>query len=218
MTSPILLFLVPKYIPFNSGSSFPGSGVAYLHDGKKELKLVGMSAATMAMTSISTTPVIYDISSGVAAGTDYTQRVGRRIRVRHVVFKGQVEGGQGNTAADDPYNTVRVLVIRGRSTFTASGLTINSIIDPRTMPGLVEVLYDDTVLLTTTGKNSTGFVTCACEYELGLKNNIALEYTGTTASAPGNESIFFVTVSDSNVVANPGFSASSFIRMEFLDD
>jgi len=61
--------------------------------GKREAKLMSIAASSMSMTSISTSAVAYDVTALIAAGTDYSNRVGRRIRVFRAFFKGQLAGG-----------------------------------------------------------------------------------------------------------------------------
>lgn len=156
--------------------------------------------------------------SNLTAGTDTSNRLGRRIRVKRIAFAGQALGGQTNSVADDPYDTLRIVVFRTLPGFTFASFNVNSFIDPRYQPGLLEVLYDHTEVLNVYGKDSTGYVARAMQWEFNLPTDILIEYQSSGAAAPVNQQILAYAVSDSVAVVNPGFSAGSTFLLEFIDE
>lgn len=185
--------------------------------GAKESKFWNVSSPG---TSIGLSAVRLPMTSNIACGTDmYQQRIGRKIRIKRIFFRGQFLGAQTNSVADDPYNTMRVVLFRGLPATTLTGsLTVNNAIDRRFFPGLLEVLYDRTVTLNVHAKDSTGYIAVAKDWEFALDCDIPIEYGSAAAAAPVNQEIVLQMVSDSAAVVNPGFSASSTYGLIYIDD
>lgn len=186
--------------------------------GRRESKF---SASTVSAASVGASPVRTALTSGIAAGADmFGNRIGRRIRVKRVAFRSQLLGAQTNSVADDPYNTVRLTVVRCLPGTTFTSYTVNNALDLRfsTSAGLLEVLYDRTVVINTRAKDSTGYVACAKEWEVNIPCDITVEYGGTAAGAPINQEIIMYMVSDSGAIVNPGFSSTSTFLVEYVDD
>lgn len=186
--------------------------------GAKEVKLVPNNpAATSIGSSVSRFPLL----SNIAQGADIvSQRLGRRIRVKRIRFRGQLLGAQTNSVADDPYNTVRVTVVRCLPGTTFTSYTVNNALDPRfsISAGLLEVLYDRTMVICTPAKDSTGYIAAASMWEFDIKCDIMCEYGSTAAAAPINQEVVIMMTSDSVAVVNPGFAASSTTVVEYIDD
>ncbi len=186
--------------------------------GGKEVKF---AASNPSWTSIGVSPARAPLLSGISSGSDmFSQRVGRRIRVTKVRFRGQFLGAQTNSVADDPYNTMRVTLIRCLPGTTFSSYTVDNALDLRfsTSAGLLEVLYDRTVVLNVNAKDSTGYVAAAKEWEFCVDCNVIVDYGGTGAAAPINQELVLYAVSDSGAIANPGFSSASTYAVEYVDD
>lgn len=186
--------------------------------GAKETKFY---ANTMAATSIGSSVLRFPLLSTLAQGTDiFAQRLGRRIVVKRVVFRGELLGAQTNSVADDPYNTVRVTVVRCVPSTAFTSYNVNNALDLRwsTSAGLLEVLYDRTVVINTYGKDSTGYVARAKLWEFDLRDlNISVEYGTTAAAVPINQEVVIFMTSDSAAVVNPGFASSSNFAIEYID-
>jgi hypothetical protein len=180
---------------------------------------MSIAASSMSMTSISTSAVAYDVTALIAAGTDYSNRVGRRIRVFRAFFKGQLAGGQNNSVADDPYDTVRITLVVAKPGFTPTW-GVNAPIDPRYNPasGLIRVLRDETRVINALGKDSVGYVPGATCFEFDVGVNLPIEYSASAASTPSNRCIYLVAVSDSVAVTHPGFTSTSSFGVQFIDD
>lgn len=186
--------------------------------GAKETKFTNF---TLAATSLGAAVARFPLVSAIAQGADiYAQRLGRRIRVKRIMWRGQLLGAQTNSVADDPYNTVRVTVCRGTPGMTFTSFTVNNAIDPRfsTSAGLLEVLYDNAKVVSSLGKDSTGYVAAAREWEFDIHCDVLLEYGGTAAAVPQNQELVMFMISDSAAVVNPGFSATSTVALEYIDD
>lgn len=186
--------------------------------GGKEVKFV---AANPSWASIGASPARAPLLSTISSGSDmFGNRVGRRIRVTKVRFRGQLLGAQTNSVADDPYNTVRVTLIRCLPGTMFSSYTVDNALDLRfsTSAGLLEVLYDRTVVLNVNAKDSVGYIAAAKEWEFCVDCNVIIDYGGTGAAAPINQELVLYAVSDSGAVVNPGFAAATTWAVEYIDD
>jgi hypothetical protein len=156
--------------------------------------------------------------SNVAAGADAHLRLGRRVRVKRIAFLGVFLGAQTNSVADDPYNTMRLMVmtsIPGWTFTTSPGQT--TFLDARYQPGLKQILYDQTRVLNVNAKDSTGYIAVGEPWGLSIKCDIPIEYASAAASSPTDQEIVVCVISDSSAVVNPGF-AEPLVLVEFIDD
>lgn len=186
--------------------------------GRKETKFV---ATNPAATSIGSSVTRFPLTSTIAQGSDiFSQRLGRRIIVKRVTFRGQLLGAQTNSVADDPYNSVRVTLVRCVPAATFSSYTINNAIDRRfsSSAGLLEVLYDRTVVVDVYGKDSTGYIAKAMEYEFDVHCHVPIEYGATAAGTPIDQELVVYMTSDSAAVVNPGFASTSTMVVEYVDE
>jgi len=184
--------------------------------GRKETR---WSQDVPAFTSVGLTVLNHPLASVIQQGTEpFRNRLGRRIMVRRIFWHGQLLGAQTNSVADDPYNTVRLMLVRVAPGTTAPAMTVNNSLDPRvTASGLLEVLYDHTRVISVNAKDSTGYIANAQEWEFEVSCNILLEYSAAGAVAPFNQDLRLWAVSDSSAVVNPGFSSTSQFTIEYLD-
>lgn len=183
--------------------------------GGSESKLATVNTV---FTSVSTAGAYASLVSNIAAGVDCNARIGRRIRVTRIGFQGTLIGGQTNSLADDPYNTVRLVIVKAVPGFTWNGgLSVNGFIDPRYHAGLFEVLYDKAMVLRATAKDSTGYVAAAKVVRFNIPMSAVFEYNGTGAAAPVGKEMRAYCVSDSSAVAHPGFATDSSFVIEFFD-
>lgn len=188
------------------------------HYGKKETKF---DQGTPGLTSIGTSLTRYPLTSSIAQGADiFRQRLGRRLRVKRVMWRSQLLGGQVNGVADDPYNTVRLTLVRCLPGTGMTSYTVNNALDLRlaTSAGLLEVMYDRTVVIRATAKDSTGYIAAAEEWEFSVKCDVAIDYGSTAGTTPINQELVLFATSDSSAVVNPGFAATSVLAIEYVDD
>lgn len=185
--------------------------------GGKETKLYLTNPSA---TSVGLSPTRIALLSTIAQGSDIVNRIGRRIRVKCIRWRGTLLGAQTNSVADDPYNAMRVTLIRCLPGTTFTSYTVNNAIDPRfnTSAGLLETMYDKTAVVSVFGKDSTGYVAVAQQWEFVVHCDVMIEYGATGASTPINQELVLYMVSDSGAVVNPGFASSSTIAVEFVDD
>lgn len=185
---------------------------------KKETKFL---ASSNPGASVSTSVTRVALLSGIAQGSDmFGQRLGRRIRIKRVTFRGQLLGGQTNSVADDPFNSFRVTLARVVPATAFTSYTVNNALDRRfsTSAGLLEVLYDKTVVISTRAKDSTGYIPAAQEYEFDISCDVPVEYGATGASVPINQELVLFMCSDSTAVVHPGFSTNTVWVIEYVDD
>lgn len=160
---------------------------------------------------------VYRNLTTLGTGTDYYQRVGRRVTIHYVDLFGTLVGGQTNSVADDPYNTVKIAVVLAVPTFAPSTeWSVAAPIGPQQVPGIRQVLWSGTVVINTNAKDSTGYIANGKLFMKRIVVNKTFEYTGSTDSVSSSDGLFVVACSDSVAVANPGFN-SGFSLVCFTD-
>jgi hypothetical protein len=160
--------------------------------------------------SIGTTPQYSSVTAGVTNGTALPNRVGNSIRVKAFGFYGTLEGGQSNLATDDEYNVIRISLIEVQyqtmaATITPGTYNVSSVLDPRTFPGLINVIHDEVITLSSPGRDSTGYMSAVKQLNVRKKLDLLVPYSGAAAYSDTSKSLVMLIVSDSAVVSNPGF-------------
>jgi len=156
-----------------------------------------------------------DVLSQIICGTDWTQRIGRKIQVTSLQFEGTLCGGcSPSHIADDPYNTIRMVVYSSRIPKTGTSLsplfsasqTINSLITYGQVPTIHK--YKDQLIIL----NNKEFAPGECgpqvrkvKWFLKFKKPFIVTYTHNTAVDYNQSQLFVSMISDSAVVPNPGF-------------
>lgn len=185
--------------------------LTYTRDRKEVQRLV--VPATTQLGSVSTTGVLIDLYSAIAQGDDLNMRTGRSIQALSYNLFGTLVGGQANIATDDKVNTVRIVFLEANVGTAVSALnTAWGVVypaDPRYAPGVVRVLRDELLTLTTPGADSTGYLPSALSVNMSGSYNKRLYYTSTSAASISGTSLFLFMVSDSAVAANPGFTCGN---------
>jgi hypothetical protein len=167
--------------------------------------------------SVGTGGAIVDLCSGIQQGLDTYNRVGRSILVSRIHLVGTLVGGQANTAPDDDRNVFRLSIGTGwpaAPLLTGGYYTLDSVLDPRTLPGLIKPFYDKTMVLAAPGRDSTGYLEAVREVAIDIRPNVYCNFTSTTVSGP--ISFFLWCLSDSSGVPNPGF-VNGVVSVEFTD-
>ena len=159
-------------------------------------------------------------------GSTAASRIGNKIAITELSFQGVLVGGQANTVTDDNRNWVRIVLgiwknpsSTGFSTHTV--LNLNSFpsslqIDKQTQPTLLYKIYDRTHVLTSPGRDSTGylppqqFVSCTHRF----KSPVVV--TWDAMSSIPDKQWFLSMVSDSAAVPNPGFTSGS-LKITWID-
>ena len=89
-----------------------------------ELKRNYQSATGMGFGSIANAWIEWDAFGAIIPGTGINARVGRRVAVNSVKFKGVFAGGAiGSLGADDYYNTIRLVIWCGSMSNSGVALT-----------------------------------------------------------------------------------------------
>lgn len=170
-----------------------------------------------AFGSISTAISYLDVTALIGAGTDYFNRVGRQITLQSLTVSGTMVGGQSNLATDDPYNVVRISVVKGNvgMTFGVWGLT--QVLSTDTVLGLDKVYMDSFLTLQSPGQASTGYMPAVKRVEFSVDlRHVVTHFTTAAAGSQNGETCYLVMVSDSTVMPNPGFINGSWV-LRFSD-
>lgn len=173
---------------------------------------------TAVAASVSTAGVPVRLTS-ILQGTDFTQRIGRAIKLTAFRLNGQLIGGQTNSAVDEQRNVFRIALVEMNAGVAPAAATFNveSTIDPRYVPGLVKVWYDHLFSLVSPGRDSTGYMpACRAVSIPEIRLDKVISYTGTVASSESNTSFYAWFISDSIAVPNPGFENGS-MQLQFTD-
>jgi len=159
-----------------------------------------------------------------AQGLTNSTRVGRRIKIKSLEFRGIIAGGANESAFDDMYNTVRVVFALWNTTNDTpigNALDRDYPLQSTTYTGaqkLIKKLYDKQI----------GFQVASTEKAAGdgyapeVKSirfykrfkNLYIEYADDSTTYP-NKRLIMSCVSDSAAVPNPGFIGGyTFVKFE----
>lgn len=155
----------------------------------------------------------YDISR-IQQGTEYNQRFGRKVIIDYVDILGTLVGGQNNSVADDPYNTVCMALVINAPGSAPTGWDLASPLGPQVTAGLKKVLWMKRVVINTNAKDSTGYIANAKVIRVRVPVHESFEYVSTADTVATNQSLYLVMFSDSVAVTNPGFN-SGFAMIAF---
>jgi hypothetical protein len=159
--------------------------------------------ASNVLPSITSASQTYSPLTNLTQGTEFTQRVGRSIKVKELRLSTWFIGGQGGIATDDAFNCLRLVVCR-MSVGKTLTLSLAQPLDPRLQDGLGHVYYDRQVTLISPGPSGVGYQPAVKEYELTLPMNYTQDFLGAGAGTLTNEYLAIVAVSDSGVGPHPG--------------
>jgi len=155
--------------------------------------------------------------SNISIGTGITNRIGQKIRLTGLAWKGLIVGGQSNSVADESYNQFRVALMRTENTFSASSLSAVTLLMPITKVNTTDlrsVMLDKIYLLQSPAKNSTGFMPATKQVSGYKKLNIPVTFK--SGSVLADSELNFGFISDSSGIPNPGISGG-WLKLYFKD-
>jgi len=159
-----------------------------------------------------------DACNGIVQGLDWqNNRIGNMVKAHSFVIDGVITGGQTNVITDDNRNTVRFVVASAVPGFSWTGLTLSSILDPRMLNGLHRVLWDETFIMESPGRDSTGYLPAMKLITRKIHVHQQLVFSGSGITSQSDRSIWVAFVSDSAVAPSPGF-VSGAMGLSYLDD
>lgn len=152
--------------------------------------------------------------TNITSGSEYNNRVGSKILLKSIEFRGVLITGADETAFDDEYSIVRILLTRwdGETITPFSttaghgiGIPINRVI--ANAPGMKNKYYDKYITLNVSCTERGGGDGYAAQartvyFKKVFKKGIPITYTGTQTS----DKFFLSMISDSSIVPNPGFA------------
>jgi len=159
--------------------------------------------ASAVLPSITSASQSYSPLTNLTQGTEFTQRIGRSIRVKELRLSTWFVGGQSGIATDDPFNCLR-LVVCTMSVGKTLTLSLGQPLDPRLQDGLGHVYYDRQITLISPGVSGVGYQPAVKEYELSIPMNYTQDFLGAGAATLTGEYLAIVAVSDSGVAPHPG--------------
>lgn len=149
--------------------------------------------------------------TNIAQGTTVNQRVGQNITARALSINGVIAGGQVNLATDDKVNTVRMVLALWDSTtatpLSANAATINSYISKEQSAGrgLIKKYMDKVITLSSSGRDSTGYLPVVKHIRKFIKCRSYIRYTASGSTTASRKLILSI-ITDSSVVPHPGFT------------
>lgn len=165
-----------------------------------------------------------------AQGVANIDRVGSRIRMKSIQISGVIANGSTESALDDPYNIIRIVIAmwKGQSGVTpllTAGVGLNTVIsrELNTTAGssLEWVFLDRYIPLTVTSTEKgggDGYTPGLRTFKYYLKvpySKSLVQFGDTTVTYPDRRIIMHV-ISDSAATVNPGFVAG-FVKWKWED-
>jgi hypothetical protein len=182
-----------------------------------ETKIQPSTLSTAPFDAINNVCVLRSFVNLIAQGTDYYQRIGRRIRITGIHANFQLIGGQANNAFDERNNVVRLAIVEAAPGAAAAGFalfTVGVTSDCRVIPAK-RILYDRRFSLMSPGPDSVGYMPAGEEIAFRLRVNIPISYVNTIASS-GDTELYLLAVSDSAVSPHP-YIANGTLSLIFSD-
>lgn len=170
-------------------------------------------------SSITNSWTLYEPTNLIRVGADFSQRIGRQIRLTRLNMKGMLVGGQSNLATDDPRNVVRIVIALVDGSFDATSmaaLTLSTPITNQNVTGLLKIYADRLYNLRVFSRDSTGYVPCQLEVSVSTPLNALVHYNDSIGGFSPVPRVYVMFLSDSAVVSNPGF-VSGFIQLCFAN-
>lgn len=173
------------------------------------------SSLTQLFNSISNAWIERDICT-LAAGTSEGTRVGDRVTVKSIEIKGVIAQGSNETALDDPYNNVRMVIglydtagATPLATNPSGAITINTPFRPGWVCDTLRKKYLDKYIplqITSTEKGGGDGYTPGVRtirYYKRFKRGLQISWSDSTANYPKSR-LMLAFISDSSAIPNPG--------------
>lgn len=182
-----------------------------------ELKRNYQSPTTLGMGSIANAWVEYDSMGAITTGVGLNARVGRKVAVNSIKFKGVFGGGAiGSLGADDYYNVLRLCIWIGNNPnigvavtpLQSSSILLSMPINRDNVRGMGKVLYDKYHAFTNQpyGANICAPATKEITFFHRFKKPLVIQYTADSAYY-NQRQIWLAAITDSTAVPNPGMIA-----------
>lgn len=182
--------------------------------GNDDIRMIFLSSPA-GWSSIGNAWQEYDPFSQIDVGNDYYQRGGRQIYCDRLEIRATLIGGQSNLATDEAYNAFRIVVASykgGIGAITPLATAAQQLHWPisRNAAAVDRVYYDETYMLRSPGRNSTGFMPATKELRLSIPIGRVYNFAGSLP-ATNFDHIVVSAISDSAAIPNPGFDNIVFI-------
>lgn len=192
---------------------------------KPELKKGFQLMTTMGLDSVGTAWREYDIVGQIIPGAGANARIGRRIEIHSVRFRGVLAGGAiGAGPADEYYNNVRIMIYTMNQNKTVAmtpaataGYVINTPLNKLYMPGLSKVLYDQFIGLTNQPWAANSCSPGLREIDLyhKFKKPLLVHFAGDLINTNQTQ-IYVSMITDSAAVPHPGMT-SGYMEVAYYD-
>lgn len=171
-----------------------------------ELNASGFSSVGTTWTELTWLPI---------SGTTGPSKIGNKISITSIGFKGTLVGGQANLALDDNRNWVRIVLAFWKNPSTTGAslhtpLNLNSFpsgmsIDKTTQPTMLFKCCDKQILLTSPGRDSTGYIPPQRMVSYFHKFRKPVTITWDALTQIPDKQWFMSMVTDSTAAPSPGF-------------
>jgi len=185
-----------------------------------EKKTVDVDPVSVNVTSTAT----FNLLNGIATGTDFTDRIGRKVNLKSLFIRYNV-GPEDQTVTD---NLVRILVVYDNQTNGAAPIIGDVLKSANSLSQLnlnnrdrFKVLWDKEIQLTFASNTATVAVSFGQNGYCGKKfkslRNLEMIFGGTAATVASIQtgSIYLITIGSATAGAASTFSFSS--RIRFVD-
>lgn len=139
------------------------------------------------------------------------ERIGREINVRSIEINGILASGANETAVDDPYNVVRVVLLLGdqATVLQTASKTINDVIRVANTYGMRKKYLDKVIPLTITSTEKgagDGYTAGLRKFKYYKKFKKPMKIMFASATWNSNDIHIVLSMkSDSGAIVNPGF-------------
>jgi len=191
--------------------------------GRRELKLRYLLLSNSIGTAWTTVPAgDTGVAVNIWPGTSSNQRVGRKIYLKNFVIRGSlISGATGASGIDDSWDAVRIVILWGSpgttiaNRFDTSGLGLYSPI--RNQDYVNRVLFDKVYTLRSLISLGGGnFVPAVKEIHINKRLNKTITFNDTDQYCLGRD-LYVLMVSNSLAIPNPGWSESSYAKIQYYD-
>jgi len=142
-------------------------------------------------------------------------RVGKKIFIKQVDLIGTLVGGAVVSAVDDPYDTLRMMLISQTQGGTLA-VSMNQLLSAVFQDSVDHVYLDKRMVINSPGVSGAGYQPGARVVKFSVPINKAFTYTGINGGS-NPVSLTFAMISDSTAVPHPGFTSGT-LNIYFTDN
>lgn len=191
--------------------------------GRRELKLRYLLLPSSISNAWASTPTgDVGVAVQIWPGNQSNQRIGRKIYLKNLVIRGSlISGATGASTVDDAWDAVRIVIL-----WAAPNTTIGARLDAsgtglytpiRNQDFVNRVIFDKVYTLRSLISLGSGnFVPAVKEIHINKRLNKTITFNDTDQYVLGRE-LYVMMVSNSSAIPNPGWSETSYAKIQYYD-